>query len=65
MKFTPVDILEKATQQISFSSKFILVTQKGIHTKDKFDLFFPVYNKSEIFTDWLTSQSDRGHSAFK
>ena len=41
----------KVAQQISSSSKFILVTQKGIHTKDKFDSFFPVYNNSEILTD--------------
>ena len=49
----------KVTQQISSSSKFILVTQKGIHTKDKFDSIFSVYNNSEILTDWLTSHSMR------
>ena len=41
----------KVAQQINSSFKFILVTQKGIHTKDKFDSFFPVYNNSEILTD--------------
>ena len=41
----------KLTQQISSSSKLILVTKTGIHTKDKFDSFFSVYNNSEILTD--------------
>ena len=32
----------------------MLVTQKVIHKKDKFDLFFPVYN-SEILNNNLKS----------
>lgn len=43
----------EVTQQISSSSKFILVTQKGIHTKEKFDSFFPVYNKQQRDFDGL------------
>ena len=30
----------KVAQKISSSSKFLLVTQKGIHTEDKFGSFF-------------------------
>ena len=49
----------KVAQQISSSSKFILVTQKGIHTKEKFYSFFPVYNNSEILTDWFRGTQRR------
>ena len=53
----------KVTKQIISSSKFILVTQKGILTKDKFDSFFPVYIKQHRDFDGLINITKWGHSA--